>query len=108
MADPDVRLKKGARVVCREPAVAARLLRMACSAALNATGKAVTDVRTVSNRMGYERVRSASVAFAMSWLRYNEQSGAIKSELVDLWELSLRVAAFALVRARKCTKINPE
>ncbi len=96
MADPDVPLEKVACVVCREPAVTARLLRMANSAALNATGKAVTDVR------------NASVAFAMSWLRYNEKLGAIKSELDDRWELSLRVAAFALVRARKCSKINPE
>jgi len=108
MADPNVPLEKVARVVSSEPALTARLLRMANSAALNATGKAVTDVRTAINRMGYEMVRSASVAFAMSQLRYNEQLGAIKSELDDLWERSMLVAAFALVLARKCTKINPE
>ena len=81
---------------------------MANSAALNATGKAVTDLRTAINRMGNEMVRSASVAFAMSQLRYNEKLGAIKSDLDDLWERSMLGAAFALVLARKCTKINPE
>jgi HD-like signal output (HDOD) protein len=108
MADPNVPLEKVARVVGSEPALTARLLRMANSAALNATGKAVTDLRTAINRMGYEMVRSASVAFAMSQLRYNEKLGAIKNDLDDLWERSMLVAAFALVLARKCTKINPE
>ena len=81
---------------------------MAHSAALNATGTAVTDLRTAINRMGNEMVRSASVAFAMSQLHYIEKLGAIKSDLDDLWERSMLGAAFALVLARKCTKINPE
>ncbi len=108
LADPDVPLEKVARVVGSEPALTARLLRMANSAALNSTGKAVTELRTAINRMGYEMVRSASVAFAMSQLRYNDKLTAIKNDLDDLWERSMLVAAFSMVLARKCTKISPE
>jgi len=108
LADEDVPLDKVARVVGSEPALTARLMRMANSAALNASGKAVTELRTAINRMGYEMVRSASVAFAMSQIRFNESLAPIKNELDDLWERSMLVAAFALVLARKCTKITPE
>ena len=108
LADEDVPLDKVARVVGSEPALTARLLRMANSAALNASGKSVTELRTAINRMGYEMVRSASVAFAMSQIRFNESLAPIKNELDDLWERSMLVAAFALVLARRCTKITPE
>ena len=108
LADEDVPLDKVARVVGSEPALTARLMRMANSAALNASGKVVTELRTAINRMGYEMVRSASIAFAMSQIRFNESLAPIKNELDDLWERSMLVAAFALVLARKCTKISPE
>jgi HD-like signal output (HDOD) protein len=108
LSDPDVPLEKVARVVGSEPALTARLLRMANSAALNASGKAVTDLRMAINRMGYEMVRSASIAFAMAQLRKNEKLVSIKNDLDDLWERSMLVAAFALVLARKCAKVNAD
>ena len=108
LADEDVALDKVARVIGSEPALTARLMRMANSAALNASGKAVTELRQAINRMGYEMVRSASIAFAMAQISQNESLAPIRSELEDLWERSMLVAAFALVLARKCTKLSPE
>ena len=108
LADEDVALDKVARVIGSEPALTARLMRMANSAALNASGKAVTELRTAINRMGYEMVRSASIAFAMTQIAQNEALAPIKNELDDLWERSMLVAAFALVLARKCTKLSAE
>ncbi len=108
LADADVALDKVARVVGSEPALSARLLRMANSAALNASGKPLADVRAAINRMGYQMVRSASVAFAMSQMRSSEKLVSIKNELDDLWERSMLVSAFALVLARNCTRLNPQ
>ena len=57
------------RVVGSEPALAARLMQIANSAALNFTGKPINDLRTAINRMGHNMVRSAAIAFAMSQLK---------------------------------------
>jgi HD-like signal output (HDOD) protein len=108
LSDPDVPLEKVVRVVGSEPALTARLFRMANSAALNAGGRAVADLRMAINRMGYEMVRSASIAFAIAQLRKNEKLVSIKGDLDDLWERSMLVAAFALVLARKCAKVNAD
>ena len=57
------------RVVGSEPALAARLMQIANSAALNFTGKPITELRTAIARMGFNMVRSAAIAFAMSQLK---------------------------------------
>ena len=43
--------------------LAARVLTLANSAALNRTGKAVGDLKTAINRIGHNNVRTAAVAF---------------------------------------------
>src|SRR5688572_24484476 len=51
------------RIVSAEPALAARLLQLANSAALNTTGKRVTDLRSAISRIGFNMARSATIAF---------------------------------------------
>jgi HD-like signal output (HDOD) protein len=108
LADENSTLEKVVRVVGSEPALAARLLRIANSASLNTTGKPIADLRTAINRMGYNTVRSASMSFAMAQIRNNNKLVYIKPYLDDLWERSTHVAALAYVLARRCTKINPD
>lgn len=108
LSDANSSVEKVTRVVGSEPALAARLMRIANSASLNTTGKAITDLRTAINRMGYNMVRSASMSFAMAQIRTNAKLGNVKHYLDDLWGRSTTVAAFAYVVARNCTKINPD
>ncbi len=108
LADETSNLDKVVRVVGAEPALAARLLRMANSASLNTTGKPITDLRTAINRMGYNMVRSASMSFAMAQIRKTNQLEAAQPYLEGLWERSTLVASIAYVLARRCTKINPD
>ncbi len=61
LADPDAKVDQIVRVVGSEPALAARLLRIANSASINRSGKNVTDLRTAIARIGHNRVRSASI-----------------------------------------------
>src|SRR3569833_1244070 len=56
LADENVSQDQVSRVVGSEPALAARLMQIANSAALNFTGKAITDLRTAINRMGHNMV----------------------------------------------------
>ncbi len=69
LSDPDTTLEKVVRVVGSEPALAARLLRIANSASINRSGHSITDLRTAINRIGHNMVRSASISFAMNQIR---------------------------------------
>lgn len=108
LADEHSNLEKVVRVVGSEPALAARLLRIANSASLNTLGRQITDLRTAINRMGYNMVRSASMSFAMAQIRNNNKLAGVKPYLDELWERSTLVAAIAFVLARKCTRINAD
>ena len=95
-------------MVGSEPALAARLLRISNSASLNRSGRAVTDLRTAINRIGYNMVRSASISFSMAQIRKSNKLAGLEHHLNDLWQRSTVVAAFAYVLARNCTKVNPD
>jgi HD-like signal output (HDOD) protein len=108
LSDPNSSIEQVVRVVGSEPALAARLLRISNSASLNRSGKAVTDLRTAINRIGYNMVRSASISFSMAQIRNSNKLAGLEHHLNDLWQRSTLVAAFAYVLARKCTKVNPD
>lgn len=96
------------RIVGSEPALAARLLRMANSAVFNRSGKAVSDLRTAISRMGYNMVRSAAISFAMAQIRKGSRLQAVQGDLMHLWEEATRVAALSYAIARKRSRLNPD
>jgi HD-like signal output (HDOD) protein len=108
LSDPNSSLEQVVRVVGSEPALAARLLRIANSASINRTGRAVTDLRSAINRIGYNMVRSASISFSMAQIRKSNKLAGLEHHLDDLWQRSTMVAAFAYVLARNCTTVNPD
>jgi HD-like signal output (HDOD) protein len=108
LADENVRPEQVVRVVSAEPALAARLLNIANSAALNFTGKAVTDLRAAVARMGFNMVRSASIAFALWQLKSAESLKGLGEPLEELWESSTSVAAMSYVLARRVSQVNPD
>jgi HD-like signal output (HDOD) protein len=108
LADSDSAVEQVVRVVGSEPALAARLMRIANSASLNRSGKNVTDLRTAINRLGYNMVRSAAMSFAMNQVRNANKLAGLGPHLNRLWEESTYVAAYAFVLARTCSRINPD
>lgn len=108
LSDPNTRVEQIVRVVGSEPALAARLLRIANSAAINRSGKNVTDLRTAIARIGHNTVRSASISFSMNQIRKANKLASLAPHLNDLWERSTYVAAYAFVLARTCTRVNPD
>jgi len=108
LSDPKSSVEQVVRVVGSEPALAARLLRISNSASLNRSGRAVTDLRTAINRIGYNMVRSASISFSMAQIRQSNKLAGLEHHLNELWQRSTVVAAFSYVLARNCTKVNPD
>lgn len=110
LADESVSPNKVVLVVGSEPALAARLLQLANSAALNFSGKTVMDLRTAIARMGFNMVRSAAIAFAMSQLKKVDSLKGLEKPLDVLWKRSATVAAMCHAVARRLTgsKVNAD
>jgi hypothetical protein len=108
LSDEFVSSKQVVRVVSTEPALAAKLLLMANSAALNPGGPKVVELRTAITRIGFNMVRSASLAFAMEQIRKAESLKSLRGPLNVLWERSVLVAALSFVVAKRHTQVNPD
>jgi HD-like signal output (HDOD) protein len=108
LADEEVSQEQVVRIVGSEPALAARLMQIANSAALNFTGKPIQDLRTAINRMGHNMVRSAAIAFAMSQLKKVDGLKGMEKPLDDLWKSSAAVAAMSHAVAKRYSKVNPD
>ena len=96
------------KIVSAEPALAARLLQLANSAALNPSGRRLTDLRTAVSRIGFNMARSAAIAFAMSQLRRAEAYKAVHEPLGQLWQESVHVAAMSHLVAKRFSQVNAD
>jgi HD-like signal output (HDOD) protein len=108
LADEDVKIDQVVRVVGSEPTLAARLLQVANSAAVNRSGKAVTDMRKAVQHMGLNMVRSAAIAFAMAQMKKANELKGLEVPMAALWQRCTAVAAMSHVVARRLTKLNPD
>jgi HD-like signal output (HDOD) protein len=108
LSDEDVTQDRVVRVVGSEPALAARLMQIGNSAALNYSGKPITDLRSAISRMGFNMVRSAAIAFAMSQLKKQDALKGLEKPLEELWKRSAAVAAMSHAVARRYSKVNAD
>jgi HD-like signal output (HDOD) protein len=108
LTNDDVDIDDVVRVISAEPALSARLLQLANSAALNSTGKRVADLRSAISRIGFNMARSATIAFAMSQLRRAEAYKGLEEPLTELWNRGTHVAAVSRVVAKRFTQINAD
>jgi HD-like signal output (HDOD) protein len=108
LSNDDVLIENVVKIISSEPALAARLLQLSNSAALNATGKRYTDLRTAISRIGFNMARSATIAFAMSQLRRAEAYKGLEAPMSELWDHSAHVGAVSHVIAKHFTRINAD
>jgi putative nucleotidyltransferase with HDIG domain len=101
LADEHVSNEQIARVVGSEAGLAARVFTLANSAALNRSGRAVSDLKTALNRIGHNNVRTAAVSFAIAQLRKASELKHISKELEALWQEATTVAALAYAVASR-------
>jgi HD-like signal output (HDOD) protein len=108
LTNDHVDVEQVVRIVTAEPALAARLLQLSNSAALNPNGRRIADLRTAISRIGFNMARSAAIAFAMSQLRRAEGYKAVHQPLAELWEQAAHVAAMSHVVAKRFTQVNAD
>jgi len=107
LADEHVSNEQIARVVGSEAGLAARVFTLANSAALNRSGRVVSELKTALHRIGHNNVRTAAVSFAIAQLRRASELRHISRELEQLWQEATMVAALTYTIASRCG-INPD
>lgn len=108
LSDEAASSERVVRVVGAEPVLAARVLAMANSVAMNPTGKPVTDLRTAVTRLGFDALRATVVGYAVPQLRSAEQFRDIAKELMAQWQHCVWMAASCFVLARRQRRCNPD
>ena len=102
LADEAVSNEQIARIVGSDAGLAARMLTLANSAALNRSGKSLADLKTAVNRIGHNNVRTAAVSFAIAQLRRASELRAIAQDLERVWQEATLVAALSYSIATRC------
>lgn len=109
LQNPNTSTDEIVRALGSEPALAARLLRMANSVQFRRMDTEITDLRKAVARMGFNVVRSVAVAFAMRQLKQKDSYSAdARAALEAAWRESVEIASLCYVLAKRCTKLNPD
>ncbi|MBN9423545.1 MAG: metal-dependent phosphohydrolase [Candidatus Accumulibacter sp. 66-26] len=108
LKNPNLTIEQLALLVGAEPLMSAKIIRMANSAALNPSGRAIADVKSAVARVGMEAVRSVSFAVAMEQLLGSKKMAPFEGLSQRLWRHAIHTAALCRVLARKLARINPD
>jgi HD-like signal output (HDOD) protein len=106
LADDSSDASRVVRVIGSEPVLAAQLVRMANSAALNPGRTSIMDLKAAVARVGLDTVRSATIAFAVQQLREAPALRGLEKQLGILWRHSVQVAALSYSVARRLTNVT--
>lgn len=108
LGDPRTAAKDIVRLISSEPALAARLVQLANSAAFKPGDRAASDLRTTVTLLGFNVVRSTATIFAMRQLEQQAWLAPIRPHLQRIWSDSTAVAAIAFVAARRVPGTRPD
>jgi len=108
LSDEKASAKDLVQLVASEPALAARFVHLANSAAFNKSGREVSDLKSAINSLGYNNVRSQATAFAMRQMEQQEWLRPIRPVLADIWKTSNGVAVLSFALAKQVPGVQPD
>ena len=100
LADEKTSSRQVVRLIASEPALAARFVKLANSAAFNKSGREISDLKVAINTLGYNILRSQATVFAVRQMEKQEWLRPIRPVLADIWRTSNGVAALAYAVAK--------
>lgn len=108
LKDPFASSEQVVQAIGVEPLICSKLLRLANSVCYNPSGEQVTNLNAVVRRLGFDIVRTTSLAVAMDQMLKSKNLVAYDHIARRTWEHSQRVAAIARVLARHLGRVHPE
>ena len=106
--DPDTTGDDLANILSVDAVLASRILILANSTYHNPAGIKIEGLSAAVGRIGFEKVRTAAISYAVEQLHASESLAALKNELRQNWSIGLRHAALSEVIARHCTKLDSD
>ncbi len=96
-------------ILSSDPGLAAKMLRVANSAAFRPVSGEITDLRNAVSRLGFNMIRTVAVEYALRQLRQGEvRSPAVRAEIEVIWHASLQVASVSYVIAKHYSRVNAD
>lgn len=108
LKNPFANLQQVVQAIGVEPLISSKLLRLANSAAINPGGQRIADLGTAIGRLGFDIVRTTSLAVAMDQMLKSRHLSGYDAISRQTWEYSIQVAAIARVLARHLGRVNPD
>jgi len=108
LQSPDTSAADIVAILSSDPGLAARVLRIANSAAFKPASGEITDLRNAVSRLGFNTVRTVAIDYAMRQLRRDSQSQMARAEIEAISRDSLKVASVCYVIAKHYTKVNAD
>ena len=106
--DADTTSSDLATIISVDAALTLRILVLANSTFYNPAGIKIEGVDAAVGRIGFEKVRSTAIAYAVEQLHSSKELEPLKKELRETWSFGLRVAALSEAIARHCTKLDAD
>ena len=95
-----------ANILGVDAVLTSRILILANSVYHNPAGIKIESLEASVGRVGFEKVRTAAIAYAVEQLHASEGLEPLKNELRATWSAGMRLAAMSEVIARQCTKLD--
>lgn len=108
LKDPEANITQVVQAVSLEPLISSKLLRLANSAKFNPRGHPILDLGTAIGRLGFEIVRTTSLATALDQMLKSRKLAQYANISRQTWEYSLQVAAIARVLAHHLGRVAPD
>lgn len=105
---PDTTAKDLARILSVDSVLACRILVLANSTYYNPGGIRIEGLDPAVGRIGFEKVRTAAISYAVEQLYAAESLKDLKVELRQNWSRGIRRAAMAEVIARECAPVDSD
>ena len=106
--DPDTTCENLAKILSVDPVLAMRTLILANSTFYSPGGIKIQGLGAAVGRVGFEKVRTTAIAYAVEQLHASKDLEPLKDELRQTWSEGLRLAAMSEVIAQQCSTLDED
>lgn len=104
--DPEISVSTLSKVISRDTALSARLIKVVNSPLLRATQE-VTDLHTAITRLGVNYSSNLAIGLVMEQI-FHARSDVVEQKMRDVWRRSLEVAGASYALCRNHSQLKPD
>ncbi|WP_447788722.1 MULTISPECIES: HDOD domain-containing protein [Pseudomonas] len=104
--DPEISVSTLSKVIGRDTALSARLIKVVNSPLLRATQE-VTDLHTAITRLGVNYSSNLAIGLVMEQI-FNARSEVVEQKMREVWRKSLEIAGVSYALCRSYTQLKPD